>query len=111
MTVKCHLIKLKPGSLDRVREWASEINARREEALQTLSDEGVTIESVFFMQNSDGDFLVYYMRAKDFEHAKQVVEKSVHSIDAYHQKFKKDTWESGKPLETLIDLNLNELSS
>jgi hypothetical protein len=38
------------------------------------------------------------------------VEQSLHAIDAYHQQFKKDTWESGRRLELLVDLNrLDEL--
>src|SRR5436305_10130983 len=55
----CVRDQLKPGSLDRVREWAAELNARRDEVLATLRDERVRVESVFLA----GETLVYYLRA------------------------------------------------
>lgn len=44
--VICAKVWLQPGSEARVREWASHINTHRTEALQTLQEEGVSIESV-----------------------------------------------------------------
>ena len=40
---RCTRIKLKPGMVPRVREWARELNARMDEVLATLKDEGVPI--------------------------------------------------------------------
>ena len=45
------------------------------------------------------------MKAENFEKAKEAFEKSVHAIDEYHQNFKSECWEDGKPLEMLIDLD------
>jgi hypothetical protein len=45
------------------------------------------------------------MRAESIEKAHQVVRFSPHSIDAYHQQFKKDTWGVGKSARLLIDLD------
>ena len=92
-------VRLRPGSLERVREWASELNARRDEVLATLRDEGVRIESVFL----DGDTLVYYMRADSIEEARAVYARSTHAIDAYHRRFKDETFEEQRALELLID--------
>ena len=50
-------VRLREGSLPRVRAWAAELNARRDEVLATLSDEGIAVESVFL----DGEELVYYL--------------------------------------------------
>ena len=61
-------VRLKPGSLPRVRAWAAELNARRDEVLATLRDEGVIVESVFL----DGEELVYYLKAKDVAQAQAV---------------------------------------
>ena len=63
------------------------------------------MESVFLDCTNEGDFLIYYMKAESIERAKEVVKKSVHSIDNYHQKFKMDTWESRNKLELLVDLD------
>ena len=104
MEVKCIKIELKPGCLDRVRLWAAEINARSGEALATLRDEGVVIESVFLDQSGEGDFLIYYMRSLDFAAATKAVKSSQHSIDAFHAQFKEDCWASGQRLPLLVDL-------
>ncbi len=65
--VICKRIRLKPGSLPRVYEWAATLTQRRDEALATLKDQGVVVESAFLERAADGDFLVYYMRADDLE--------------------------------------------
>jgi hypothetical protein len=73
-------------------------------ALATLRDEGVIFECVFLDQTDEGDFLIYLMKAENFAKAGVAVQKSVHSIDEFHQNFKRETWEDGKRLEILIDL-------
>jgi len=87
----CVKVRLKPGSLERVRAWAAELNRRPDEVLATLRDEGVVIESVFLDQTDDGDFLVYYMRARSLADARAVAQRSAHAVDAYHQRFKQET--------------------
>jgi len=101
----CVKIKLKPGSVGKAREWAMVINARRDEALETLRDEGVVLECAFLDQTSEGDFLIYVMKAENFEHAKEAAIRSTHEIDDFHMKFKEETWEDGRKLEILIDLD------
>lgn len=105
METRCIKIMLKPDSLARVREWAATINSRMDEALATLRDEGVVIESVFLDSASDGEFLIYYMKAESFEKATEVVQKSVHALDEYHQKFMRETCVEGHKLELLVDLD------
>ena len=92
-------VRLKDGSLPRVRAWAKELNKRRDEVLATLVNEGVRIESVFL----DGETLVYYMRAESIEHAQEVYAHSAHAIDAYHQRFKDETFAEQTQLELLVD--------
>ncbi len=101
----CVKIRLKPDSLDRVRDWAKTINARKEEALDTLRDETVVVESAFLDRTAEGDFLITFMKAESLEKARQAVQNSVHDIDKFHQKFKQDTWEERKSLELLVDLD------
>lgn len=101
---RCIKIKLKPNSLEKVSEWAKTINERKDESLATLRDEGVILECAFLDQTSEGDFLIYLMKAESFEKAKNEVKKSLHEIDKFHQNFKRETWEEGKKLELLIDL-------
>jgi hypothetical protein len=95
----CVRVRLKPGSLPRVREWARELNTRRDEVLATLADEGVHVESVFL----DGESLVYYMRAESIERSREVYARSAHAIDAYHQRFKDETFDGQETLQLLVD--------
>ena len=101
---RCWKIKIKPDSIDRVREWARTINERSGEALATLRDETVIIESVFLDRTENADYLIAIMRAESFEQSGEAVRKSAHEIDQYHRQFKRDTWEERTELELLIDL-------
>ncbi len=106
---RCVKIKLKPDSLPRVREWAAGINMRKDEALATLEDEGVVLESFFLDSSEAGDYLI--IRARNLKQAADVVERSTHGIDAFHKAFQRDTWESGEGLELLVDLSRLEVVS
>ena len=105
MEAVCVKIRLKPGSENRVREWARELTRRRPEALETLRDEGVVLESAFLGRDAEGEYLVYYMRAADLKRAFAMAGRSVHPIDAYHRAFKEATWVKQEPLELLVDLD------
>lgn len=100
----CARVRLKPGTLPQVREWAAHITAHREAALATLAAEGVTVESVFLDSTEAGDYLVYYMRAGLHARARAVAQASVAAIDQYHRAFKQATWAGVQPLELLVDL-------
>jgi hypothetical protein len=95
----CVRVRLAPGSLPRVLEWAAELNARRDEVLATLRDEGVRIESVFL----EGETLVYYLKADSVDQARDVYARSQHAIDAYHRRFKDETFAEETQLQLLID--------
>lgn len=47
---RCIKIKLKPNSLEKVREWTKTMNERKDKALATLRDENVILETVFLDQ-------------------------------------------------------------
>lgn len=107
MDVRANLIKLKKNSGERVSEWASAINARKDEAMATLRDEGVEVESWFLCSMNGDDYLLCYMRSKNMERAQQVAKASLHEIDAYHRQFKRDAWVRGSVTELplLVDLS------
>lgn len=108
MPVSCFRVKVKPGSLEAVREWARTIDARREEALATLRDERVDVESVFLESAPDGDFLIYYMRGHDLAASRGVAAASKHPIDEYHRDVLRRHVEKSSALELLIDLESTE---
>lgn len=104
METRAFRIKLKPDSGDRVRTWAEEIMRRKEEALETLRDEGVILECFFLDRRDDGDYLICIMAAEDLERSQAVARDSTHGIDAFHQAFKRATWDSVDALEPLVEL-------
>ena len=104
MDVVASIIELRPNSLDRVEEWATTLNERADEAIATLQDEGVKVESWFHLSLDGKDYLLCYMRAESIKKAHEVVQSSPHSIDVYHQQFKKDAWVAGKSARLLVDL-------
>ncbi len=94
--------------MKRVEAWAETINERMDEAVATLRDEGVALESWFHLSLDGKDYLLSYMRADSLKKAQEVVKESAHAIDAYHQQFKKDTWVGGTRARLLVDL-VNEI--
>ncbi|WP_076593685.1 DUF6176 family protein [Herminiimonas arsenitoxidans] len=104
--VVCARIRLRPGSLPLVREWAAHIAEHKEEALQTLSNEDVQIETVFLESiENDADYLIYYMRSPSLKKAEEIAAKSLDAIDQYHKNFKQMTWAKVSTLELLVDLD------
>ena len=93
--VFARLVKLKPGSAERVREWAATMNARKAEAEATLVNEGVDVESWFSITLNGEDYLMSYIRAESMEEAQRIAAQSAHPIDAIHQQFKADAWVRG----------------
>lgn len=103
--VRCVRIQLKPGSEPLIRDWAKKLHEeRREEAIATLVDEGVTIESYFLDPRPEGDFLIGYMRATSLDQAAQIAARSDHDIDRYHQQVRVSSWAEVTRLERLVDL-------
>ena len=100
MQIKAVRIKLKPDSLEKARQWAHEINARKNEALLSLKNESVTLEAAFLDQIQGEYYLVYLMKG-DLERSKAVAAKSQNPIDVFHQQFKKH-WESIDEMEPLL---------
>lgn len=100
MAIKAVRIKLKPDSLDKVQQWANEINARKDEALLSLANESVTIEAAFLDQIKEEYYLIYLMKG-DLERSKAVASISENPIDTFHKQFKK-CWESIEEMEPLV---------
>jgi len=71
MDVFARVIKLKPNSGEKVREWARAMNERKLEALESTRSEGVEIESWFSLSMENDDYLILYMRANSMEQAQE----------------------------------------
>ena len=104
------LIKLKPGTEDKVEEWRSTIASRLNEAAATLRDEEVQIESWFKVELNGEKYLLWYLRAKSIRRVFEVSMQLKHPIDKFHYELMAEiTSENGNILaEPLIDIPRNE---
>ena len=104
------LIKLKPGTEDKVEEWRSTIASRLNEAAATLRDEEVQIESWFKIELNGEKYLLWYLRAKSIRRVFEVSMQLKHPIDKFHYELMAEiTSENGNILaEPLIDIPRNE---
>jgi Family of unknown function (DUF6176) len=106
METICIRTKLKKGSLEDVRKWFQTLQERPNEVLQSLKDEGVIIESAFLDKQDNDYYLIYYMKAENLAHAREVAMKSKLAIDKYHKECFKKFCEDRKELEQLLDFHL-----
>jgi len=95
MDIVANLIELKPDSAADIEAWRNHIEAHRDEALQTLRNEGVAVESWFLFHLEDKDYLLAYMRADSIDRARKVAAQSTDALDVYHRAFKDKTWVKG----------------
>lgn len=107
LKTRCVKIKLKSGMTERARQWAAEINRRKDEAYSVLRKETVVIECAFLDCHEGGDFLIYFMKAKSLDLILSA-DNDATSISSFHHAFKRDAWESGALLQCLIDLDLTD---
>jgi hypothetical protein len=89
-----------------VQEWAEFLHEHRAEAIETLANEGVHVESWFALMLEGKHYLLCYMRADSMTHAQAVADRSTNVVDTHHRRFKEDTWMRGRGAvgRLLIDL-------
>ncbi|MBD9484291.1 hypothetical protein IB229_14995 [Pseudomonas sp. PDM14] len=107
MDVKAVLIKLKPDSQVHLATWLSEITRLKDEAITSIRNEGISVESWFEVQIAGEQYLLAYIRAGDAARAAEVAASSTLEVDRMHQQFKRDTWERSGMIDCklLIDLH------
>lgn len=103
MEVACYRIRLKPGSVPAIREWASRLQSEIVEVRKLLKAEGMMLESAFLEQSPQGDFLIYYVRSPDLKNARKISQASLHPIDIYHREVMKQITENAVELECVLD--------
>lgn len=99
--------RIKPGKTARLRKWMAEIQTRRDEAIETLQHEGMVSEAAFIEQTDKGDYLVYFMEAKDIERVFEAFQSSPFEIDREHQEVMEDVLvqeQSDREIELLYHL-------
>ena len=75
-----------PGKTQRLRDWYAELEDRREEAFQTLDNEGVRQEVAYILDTEHGDLLAVFIEVDDMDAANEAFYSSPYEIDRQHAK-------------------------
>ncbi len=73
-----------PGKTQRLRDWYAELEHRRDEAFQTLDNEGVRQEAAYILDTEHGDLLAVFIEVDDMESANEAFFSSPFEIDRQH---------------------------
>jgi hypothetical protein len=73
-----------PGKTQRLRDWYAELQDRREEAFQTLDNEGVRQEVAYILDTEHGDLLAVFIEVDDMDAANEAFYSSPFEIDRQH---------------------------
>ncbi|WP_396610794.1 DUF6176 family protein [Haloferax sp. S1W] len=90
--------KVEDGKTDRLIEWMSEVQEREDEVVETFQSEGMVTEAAFLEHADDGDYLVYFMEAKDLREVYESFDESAHDIDEEHKEVMDDVLEDSEEL-------------
>lgn len=106
METICIKIKIRNESLEGIRIWFQTLINRSEETLRSLNNENVFVESIFLDElEGEDSYLIYYMKADDLDHAREIAKKSTAAIDQYHKECKKKFCGERKRLELLANFD------
>jgi hypothetical protein len=96
--IRVLFLRVREGTLDRLRWWMNELNRRKDEVLKTFSEEGMRHIVAYLVQGKEGPILVWAMEADDFERANSAFEASKLPIDLEHkQVMEETTWGKQEP--------------
>jgi hypothetical protein len=100
-------IRIEAGGEDLVESWSRELNCRSREVLETLRAEGIWIEAFFLERDSEGTWLIAYLKGKDLKRAAAIARRSEAPIDHYHREFKESAWREVYRLQRLVSEELS----
>jgi hypothetical protein len=105
MNGHCSVIKLKPNSTHLVNKWKDTITQHMADAIQTLNNEGVSVESWFITTIDGSDYLITYTLCNDIEAAHIIAKDSTCPIDIMHKAFKKAAWAEHVQVTALLHIH------
>lgn len=87
--------KIKPGGAEKLRERFARQDDRKDELVEQLDEEGITVESVFINEIDGEEYLLYYIEADDFDHALETWENSDSEATKQYQDLIEETLVGG----------------
>ena len=99
-------IRIRPGKTEQVVDFVRSLGDRRDDAMAALRREGMMIESLFLERREDGDYLYYYVKARNLAEANDINMRSNDPLTLEIRRFVADTWGDMASPEPLLDLDL-----
>lgn len=99
-------IKIRAGKTAAVIEFLRSLVERKDLALEAMRREGMMVESMFLERRDDGDYLYYYVKARDLALANQVNMQATDPLTLEIRRFVAETWDHIVSPEPLLDFNL-----
>ncbi|MEO7779464.1 MAG: DUF6176 family protein, partial [Fibrobacteria bacterium] len=99
-------IKIRAGKTAAVIEFLRSLQDRKDLALEALRREGMVVESMFLERRDGGDYLYYYVKARDLAHANVINMQATDELTLEIRKFVADTWDHIVSPEPVLDLDL-----
>ena len=75
-----------PGKTERLKDWYAELEDRKDEAFQTLNNEGIRQEIAYILNTEHGDLLCVFIEVEDMEKANEAFFSSPFKIDHEHRQ-------------------------
>jgi hypothetical protein len=92
--------RFRPGQKQAWLEWCRECRRRHEEVLETLRNEGVSVEACFLSPKEDCGY--YFLEVEDVEKAGEAFRNSRFSIDHEHKQRRESSIEEVEKMECLM---------
>jgi hypothetical protein len=96
--------KVKPGQEERLRAWLEELNRRRDEVLETFSQEAMRHEVAYLLDGAEGKVLIYAMEVGDPDRAREAYRASTLPIDLEHRQVMEEVLGDPADAERLYDV-------
>ncbi len=99
-------IKIRAGKTAAVIEFLRSLQERKDLALEALRREGMVVESMFLERREGGDYLYYYVKARDLAHANLINMQATDELTMEIRNFVAETWDHIVSPEPVLDLDL-----
>jgi hypothetical protein len=88
------------GKKQEWMDWCRELTRRQDEVLETLRNEGVSVEACFL--SPDEDCIYYFIEVENFENALKAYDASPYPLDEEHRQRKAASLEEAGTLRCLF---------
>jgi len=103
---ECMRIRLKTGMTDKFLAWAKQLPNRMDEVKIGMHEQGIIAEHIFLERSTEGDFIVFYVKADDLVKTRDIFQRSQRTIDVEFRHIVDETWDRSQVsrLEPVMEL-------